>query len=195
MPRADPTFSDSDLLRFYCRNLEAGEKYRVLQRFTLYIGKGEKICPADTNRPNPCEWIEILAAIIGICASVSNRLPQVILALTAWEAALALLSWAGPLGRILNLVRAVIAYLIAILTYATALLVMIEKFALLVEFMAVVLCRGDTPPPLGRPPDLDDLPPDPQRIIDDLMDQIRDFQAWLQDWLAANPGWDVDPTV
>lgn len=195
MPRSDPTFTDGDLVRFYCRNLAPGEKYQVLQRFTRYIGKGEKLCPGDVDRPNPCEWIEIFALVIGFCSGLAERLPKIIVSLSALEASLMLLSWVGPLGRVLVLFRAAVAYLIAVLTYVTAILVMIQKFALLVEFIAVLLCKGDTPPPLGRPPDIDDLPPDPQRIIDDIMEQIRDFESWLQGWLADNPGWDVDPTV
>lgn len=195
MPRSDRTFTDNDLIRFYCRNLDPGEKYRTLRRFNLYIGKGEKLCPDDEHRPNPCEWLEVLAVVIGFCSGLADQLPKVMVALTAWEAALALLSWTGPLGRILTVLRAFIAYLLAIFTYLLAILELIQRFSLLIEFFVASLCYGDKPPPLGPPPEVKDLPPDPQRIMDDIMEQIREFEAWLRGYLADHPGWEGDPTV
>lgn len=37
MPRKDPTFTEADLIRFYCSNLDGAEQARVLDRFSSHI--------------------------------------------------------------------------------------------------------------------------------------------------------------
>jgi len=39
MPRKDPTFTDQDLLRFYCRNLDQTEKFSEAVKKLNYLSR------------------------------------------------------------------------------------------------------------------------------------------------------------
>ncbi len=47
MPRQDPSFTDADLIRLFCKNLDPAEKRRVVERFRGYIISRKKICDEE----------------------------------------------------------------------------------------------------------------------------------------------------
>ena len=189
MPRSDKTFSDKDLLRFYCNNLEPDEKYRVLVAFNDYIVKGQTICPDDPAEPtNVCEWLDTANRVFSAVSLLADSAQYVLASLVALEATLSVLSWGGPIGRLLIAFRAFVAYLITVVAYVAALSTLISKLALLMDYLNLLLCSGDKPPPLPPPPSID-LPDPPERPMDFIANEInaaiqsaKDFFTGMFDW-------------
>ena len=184
MARKDPTFTDLDLLRLYCRNLDPAEKYRVMNAFARNLRHGEKICPDDPDeRIDPCAWVDFVSAIMTRCEDLAISLPRIIAALVAFEVFLTGLSWVGPLGRLLIIIRMLVAYLITVLIYLLAIVMMILSLAPFIHFLDRFFCKGEKSLPLDKPPGMEDLPEDPNRRMDEIIDKLQQF--W--DWLSANP--------
>lgn len=180
MPRKDPTFTDSDLLRFYCRNVDPGEKYLVMKAFNDHIKKGIKICPDDPDeRIDPCEWIKKLKDLLNECGKKAVLLVQIIKVLVTLEVVLSGLSWVGPAARILKIVVIVIGYLVSVLIFVATILTLLSQLGgPLLTYLNDYFCTGAKPLPLPKPPDVV-LPEDPQRRMDEIIDWIESIFDWL----------------
>lgn len=180
MPRKDPTFTDSDLLRFYCRNVDPGEKYLVMKAFNDHIKKGIKICPDDPDeRIDPCEWIQKLKELLNECGKKAVLLVQIIKVLVTLEVVLSGLSWVGPAARILKIVVIVIGYLVSVLIFVATILTLLSQLGgPLLTYLNDYFCTGAKPLPLPKPPDVV-LPEDPQRRMDEIIDWIESIFDWL----------------
>lgn len=193
MPRNDPTFTVSDLIRFYCRNIAPDEKYYVMKMFNDHIKKGIRICPDDPEeRIDPCEWIQKLRDLLLIeCPKKAKTLETIIKALAMLEVFLGALSWAGPAARVLKILTAVIGYVISVLIFVAAILTLLHQLGgPLIYFMNDYFCTGTKPLPLPKPPDVV-LPEDPERR----MDEIVDFIESIFDWLSPEESDNLPPEV
>lgn len=189
MPRKDPTFTDSDLLRLYCNNLDPAEKYRVFEAFRNHVMNGQKICADDPDeKTDLCGWIANAQSVLEAAKEAASLLKYALSALVALEAVLIGLSWVGPLARVLVALRAFVAYLISIVIFATTILIMVGDLMPLILFLNKHLCKGEKPSPLPPPPGLD-LPEPPQRLMDTIVAEIesafqaiKDFFTGIYDW-------------
>ena len=173
MPRLDKTFSDSDLLRFYCRNLDPSEKYLVMEAFKNHIKKGIKICPNDPDKNfDPCAWIAFTKKLTDQCAEKSKLLAQIAIVLTTLEVALSSLIWIGLYGKILKIIVLIIGYVVSVLIFCSALLSMIGSLGVFINGMNKFFCTGEDPGPLEKPPELN-LPEDPSRRMDEIVNWIE----------------------
>lgn len=136
MPRSDPSFTDADLLRFYCKNLNPSEKYLVLKRFNDFLSKGTKICPDDPDeRIDPCEWIAFARKLVAESADLAKILSKFVLVIAALEVALGALSWVGPAAKILRIIIIVLGYIEAVLFFVTAILLLISELDPFLRFL------------------------------------------------------------
>lgn len=193
MPRNDPTFTVSDLIRFYCRNIAPDEKYYVMKMFNDHIKNGVKICPDDPEeRIDPCEWIQKLRELLLVeCPKRAKNIEMIIQGLATVEIFIGVLSWSGPQAPILRILTTVIGYMIVVLTFVAALLNTLYKFGgPIIYFANDYFCTGTKPLPLPKPPDID-LPEDPERKMDSIMNLIDSFI----DWLSEDEKGDLPPDV
>lgn len=179
MPRKDPTFTDSDLLRFYCRNVDPGEKYRVMEAFKGHIKKGIKICPDDPEKKiDPCEWINFSEWLVHQCAAKARLLVQIAQVLTMLEVALGALSWLPPYGKVLKIIVVVLGYVVSVLIFAATLMTLVGQLGGFMGMLNKYFCTGEEPGPLPKPPGLD-LPEDPERRMDEIVNWIESIFDWL----------------
>jgi len=191
MPRKDPTFSDNDLIRFFCNNLDPAEKKRVLDRFKAHILTHEPICPND-NRIDIdfCKWAHNFWVLTTICREVGEEIPKILGALAAFNAALSLLTWAGWLGRFLAILRALVTFLISALLYIGAIMIMIGQLRPFADMLVSMFCFAHYNIDLeGDPPDPTKLPQHPGDVINDILNDIRDwFEAPFEPDTTTPPG-------
>lgn len=176
MPRKDPTFTDLDLVRFYCKNLDPAEKARVLNRFRMHIVSKTPICQLD---PEPgtdwCKWARQFWHISDLCEAIGKWLPKVLIILTVLNAALYALSWAGWIGRLIAVIRAAVSFLLTTLLYITALCVAVGHLKPFAEILMEMFCFAKYRDLEGEPPNIDNLPESPIDQIDGIEKTIRDF--------------------
>lgn len=191
MPRKDPTFTDADLLRFYCTNLDPGEKYRVRKAFKENILHRKAICPDDEDEGDYCGWAKAFNKTAAICAAIGEWLPEVIAVLTAIEIGLNVLSWTGWVGRLLAFFRLLILALIQVVIYVGAILIMVGDLTPYSSFIESQFCKDEEDGSAfdnidGTPPDPDSLPPNPaSKLLDDIQQVYRD----ITDWITTPPDW------
>lgn len=189
MPRKDKTFTDNDLIRFYCTNLDPLEKYRVRKKFKENILRRKAICPDDLDEDDYCAWAESFHEITVICRTIGDWLPEVLSALVAIETALSVLSWAGWLGRLLAFFRLLVLALIQFVIYIGAVLIMVGDLSIYSLWIKEQFCKDseETYPLDGTPPDPDSLPPNPaSKLLDDIQQVYRDVMEWIKtppDWI------------
>ena len=177
MPRKDPTFTDGDLIRFFCRNLDPAEKTRVLNRFKAHILNHEPLC-GDDDKINIdfCKWAKRFWDLTSICEDVAGYLPRVLATLGSLLGAIELLSWAGWIGRLLLIVRALLLFLINAIIYIGAVLAMVGQLKPFAEAAVQMFCFAQYDVnPEGEPPDPANLPESPGEIINDILNDIRDW--------------------
>ena len=188
MPRKDPTFTDADLLRFYCTNLDPAEKYRVRKAFKENILHRKAICPGDEDEDDYCSWAEAFHKITVICETIGDWLPEVLSVLTAIEMALSVLSWTGWIGRLLAFFRLLVLALIQFVIYVGAILIMVGDLSFYSLWIKEQFCKDseETYQLDGTPPDPDSLPPNPaSKLLDDIQQVYRD----VMDWISTPPDW------
>lgn len=189
MPRKDPTFTDNDLLRFYCTNLDPAEKYRVRKKFKENILHRKAICPDDEDESDYCAWTKALHKVTAICQAVGDWLPEILAVLTAIQMVLNVLSWVGWLGRLLAFFRLIVLLLIEFVIYVGSALVIVGEFSYYTSWLESIFCKeAEMEFELtGDPPDPDSLPPNPaSKLVDDLQQAYQDFTNWITtppDWL------------
>lgn len=190
MPRIDKTFTDNDLIRFYCRNLDNEEKLKVRKIFRENILHRTAICPDEENGSDYCAWAKSFDRIVQICNGIGDWIPEILQTLTTIEMALSVASWTGWLGRLLAFFRLIILGLIEVVIYVGAVLVMVGDLAPYSSFVARQFCRqaeDDSEFAVeGEAPDPDTLPPNPaSKLVDDLQKAYSDFK----DWITTPPDW------
>lgn len=191
MPRKDPTFTDADLLRFYCTNLDPAEKYRVRKAFKENILHRKAICPDDEDQGDYCAWAKAFNKITSICNVIADYLPEILASLTAIETVLGVLSWTGWVGRMLAFFRLLILALIQVVIWVGAIIVLVGKLSPYSSFVEGMFCKeaedGSAFENIeGTPPDPDSLPPNPaSKLLDDIQQVYRD----ITDWITTPPDW------
>ncbi|MCP5158503.1 MAG: hypothetical protein H6975_03645 [Gammaproteobacteria bacterium] len=191
MPRKDPTFTDTDLIRFYCRNLDPAEKKRVLDRFKAHILTHTPICPNDHSiNVDWCRWAHRFWTLTTLCKEIGEELPKVLTALVALQRALLVLSWAGWLGRLLAILRVMVTFLIQTVIYVGALMIMIGELKPFADSLIQMFCFAHYDVELeGDPPDPTKLPESPGDIINNILNDIRDwFEAPFSPDTTTPPG-------
>jgi hypothetical protein len=191
MPRKDPTFTDADLIRFYCANLDPAEKTRVRKRFRANILHRTPICPNEEGGDDYCAWAKAFDQVVQICRGIGDALPEILVVLGGIEIALSVLSWAGWLGKLLLFFRLIILALINVVVYVGAILIVVGELAPFSSWISRQFCKqvdddsiDDTVS--GEPPDPDTLPPNPaSKLVDDIQQASRDFY----DWITTPPDW------
>lgn len=185
MPRKDPTFTDGDLIRFFCKNLTPAEKKRVLDHFKAHILTHTPLCPND-NRIDVdfCKWAHKFWTLTSLCEEIGEYSPKILSALVAIESALIGLSWAGWLGRLVAILRVLMTFLIQAMVYIAALMVMIGQLKPFAESAIQIFCFAHYDVELeGDPPDPTKLPESPGDIINNILNDIRD---WFNDPFAPD---------
>lgn len=181
MPRSDPTFTDLDLIRFYCRNLDPAEKYQVMRSFADFIKKGAKICPDDPDkRIDPCKWIAYAKELILQCKDIAVWMTKLLPILATIATALHYSTWVGPLGRLLTVLRILVDLIIEAWIFITTILTIVGGLSPLLDFINKFFCTGEEPLPFDYDPPGMNLPPNPaQRRMDDIMTFLDDALNWL----------------
>lgn len=189
MPRRDPTFTDADLFRFYCNNLDPAEKARVLQKFKAHLLTHTPICPNDTKIDiDFCKWANSFYRLTTLCKEIGEEIPEILAILTTLETALLGLSWTGWLGRLLMILRALLGFLITAISYVGAIMIMLGELRPLAEVLVQFFCfyHYDVELP-GDPPDLTKLPKSPGDEINEFLNGIRESLKDLGDF-EITPG-------
>lgn len=194
MPRIDKTFTDNDLIRFYCNNLDNEEKLKVRKKFRENILHRTAICPDEESASDYCEWAKAFDRIVQICNGIGDWIPEILQTLTTIEMALSVASWTGWLGRLLAFFRLIILGLIEVVIYVGAVLVMVGYLAPFSSYIARLFCQqaeDDSEFVVeGEAPDPDTLPPNPaSKLVDDLQKSYNDFKNWITtppDWFDGS---------
>ena len=193
MPRKDPTFTDQDLIRLFCKNLDPSEKKRVLEKFMKYVIDREPICDTDINvTTNYCKWAWTFLELTEHADAISLVSNRILATLTFIESLLLALSAAGPFGRLIVLLRLLIGWIIA---FAVVLLTIIKLFAELQPWAVTsttFFCKhlhteiGENTPNLnGLPKSYDEsvaeLLGEIERIANEIKKGISDLVQWFSD--------------
>lgn len=190
MPRKDPSFTDADLIRLFCKNLDPAEKQRAMERFRRHIISREKICDDDSEiKTDFCKWSKVFLEITDKCDTASKLVPPTLAALGAIEAALIALSWAGWLGRLLVVLRVAVSYLIALVAFLGAIIIMIGELNSYAGSMVLFFCQYQDSDISGSPPNPEGLPKSPD-------EQLHDFIKEIEDWFGTifSPDTTTPPT-
>lgn len=180
MPRKDPTFTDQDLLRFYCRNLDQTEKFSVHYHFQRFFTGKIKICPDDEFAVDPCPWIFYAHEVIYYSGRWLKYSAFVIGALVSIEVMIKGMSLVGPAGRLLSILLIAIGFLIQFLLAASIIVAAIWGMGQFITGLNHFFCKGERmttlePPPNWNPPEGWD------RNIDKVMQVFDDIMDWLGD--------------
>lgn len=179
MPRKDPTFTDADLIRLFCKNLEPAEKMRVTERFRKYVLSRTPICSTDPVLSTDfCAWAKAFLELTDKADSVAQTIPYVLSVLAALESALTLLSWAGWIGRAVAVLRVAVAWMIAFVTFTGALIIMFSKLHPYAASMVVMFCKYQDAELKGDPPNPEGLPKSPDEKLQEMIDEIK---GWFGD--------------
>ncbi|MDG4551953.1 MAG: hypothetical protein P9F19_01990 [Candidatus Contendobacter sp.] len=182
MPRRDPTFTDLDLIRFFCKNLDPGEKYWVLKTFADYVRNGKKICPDDPDkRVDPCEWIKFARKVISECSDANKLLRKLIPIIGSIAGLLHYGAYAGPWGRILIVVRIAFDFFLEFFIFITAVMTLISEMTPFIDFLDRFFCKGEAEiPGLDYQPPGMNLPESPERRMDRIMKAVEEAFEWLE---------------
>lgn len=184
MPRQDPSFTDADLIRLFCKNLDPAEKRRVIERFRGYIVSRKKLCDEDAEiKTDFCRWSKVFHELTDKCETAGKLLPPVLAALGALEAALAALSWAGWVGRLIVVLRVAVAYLIAIVTFFGAIIIMVGEMNSYAGSLVLFFCEHLDAEVEGEPPNPEGLPKSPDEKLNDFIKEIED---WLNSIFSSD---------
>lgn len=180
MPRLDKTFKDTDLIRFFCKNLDPTEKSIVLNIFRQHVLAGKPICPNEDEGTdlNLCQWAAYLESAVNKAQIAGNVLQRILALLAAIETALTPLSLLGPIGRIVAAIRALIAYTIEVLIPITAIFIMIGELKPFASLLREVICQGAAPYYLPEPPAIDpeiNEPVPPDNLQQELIDAVHEY--------------------
>lgn len=192
MPRIDKTFTDNDLIRFYCANLDPDEKTRVLGRFVDHIINKNPICPNEPPKEdedkNPCKWVNMLKELVDIAAALAKILAWLIAILTAIEVALggaelgiSVFPQFRPIAYLMRVIKYAIGVLIPFLIYITAVLLLIEQLGPFLTMLEQLFCKGEAPADVPPPPSTDELPPAPtiDSTLTGFIDEIKSYFDWI----------------
>lgn len=188
MPRYDPTFTHTDLLRLYCNNLDPVEKYLVRKKFKENILHRTAICPTEEDQSDYCAWAKAFHEVAVTCQKIGEWLPEILEALTLIEGVLSALSWAGWIGRLVAFFRLFVLALINFVIYIGAVLIMVGDLSFYSVWIQNQFCKEEEGefPLEGTPPDPDSLPPNPaSKLVDDIQQVYRD----VMDWITTPPDW------
>lgn len=186
MPRKDPTFTEADLIRFYCSNLDEAEQARVLDRFSGHILHRKALCDCDEDKTDWCAWASALNIATSMAATLSEHFAAITAGLTAAIAFLGRLTWTGILGRLIAALIAVLATVLAFLVYIEAIILFIGKMDIFAAFLATMLCAESDYQPDSfdeTPPNASELPDNPlETALDYFQKQIEEFIDWFNPW-------------
>lgn len=179
MPRRDPSFTDGDLIRFFCKNLDPAEKQRVIRRFQEHIIHRAKICEDDIDvKTDFCKWAKAFAELTTKAREAGKVVPYVLSILTALEVALNALSWAGWLGKALIAIRVAVTALISITVFFGAIIIMVGQMGPFAGHLVAFFCEYQNAELNGEPPNPNGLPKSPDEKLQELIDSI---QSWFSD--------------
>ncbi|MCC8991725.1 MAG: hypothetical protein LM514_03920 [Streptococcus sp.] len=192
MPRYDPTFTDIDLIRFYCTNLDPAEKARVLDRFVDHIINKNPICPNEPPKEDedkkPCDWVKLLKELVDIAAALAKILAWLIailatieVALSGAELGISIFPQFRPIAYLLRAIKYAIGVLIPFLIYITAVFLLIEQLGPFLTILEQLFCKGEAPDDVPPPPSTDELPPAPtiDSTLTGFIDEIKSYFDWI----------------
>jgi hypothetical protein len=183
MSRKDPTFTEADLIRFYCSNLDVAEQTRVLDRFSTHILHRKALCECDEDKTDWCAWASALNIATTIASTISDHFAEIIAGLTAAIAFLGRLTWTGILGRFIAALIAVLTTTLAFIAYIGGIMLFIGKMDIFAVFLTDMLCseRDFNPDSFdGTPPDVAEIPENPLDVaLDYFQKQIEDLIEWF----------------
>ncbi len=176
MPRKDPSFTDGDLIRLFCKNLDPAEKLRVIERFRGYIISREKLCDEDAEiKTDFCRWSKSFLELVDKCETAGELVAPTLAALGALEASLFTLSWAGWVGRLIAVLRIAVTFLIAIVTSLGAIVIMVGKMKSYASSLVLFFCEHLDAEVEGEPPNPEGLPKSPDEKLNDFIQEIEDW--------------------
>jgi hypothetical protein len=185
MPRQDPRFTDADLIRFYCNNLDDAEKSRVRKVFNDYLMKQVAICPDAEDGNGYCEWARVFRTITKEAKRINGIIPDVIAALKTIEILLNAFSFAGLLGRLVVILKIFISSMLEYIVYLSAVLAVVIKMEPYAEWLEGIFCSIEGNDNLGEIvgdlPDISEIGLDPLAgFVGDIQQTGQDFLNWFK---------------
>ena len=184
MPRKDPSFTDNDLLRLFCKNLDPAEKLRVLEKFKAYVIDRKPICDTDPNiETNFCRWSWVYLELVDHADTFRLAVPTILKALVLIEAALLALSNTGPWAKLILFLRVAIGWLISFITFAGTLITLFAETMPYAAALTGFFCKHLFTELSDETPDTTRLPKSYDEKLSEIMDEIHKFSDGIDKFM------------
>lgn len=176
MPRKDPSFTDADLLRLFCKNLDPAEKLRVLEKFKAYVIDRKPICDTDPNiETNFCRWSWVYLELTEHADTFRLAAPKILQALVWIESVLLALSNAGPWGKLVVFLRVAVGWVIGFVTFVATLIELFAETQPYAVALTTFFCKHQFTELSDKTPDISRLPKSYDEKLYEIMEEIHKF--------------------